>query len=51
MVFVLSGFVIFGCSNNEKIIKERIVRLTEDYFNSTNERPNIDSLKSNRISE
>ena len=50
VTFLLLGVVIWGCSNSEKVIKERLELLTENYFNSTNKRPKIDSLKSRQIS-
>jgi hypothetical protein len=51
VTFMLLGFFIWGCSNNEKVIIDRLELLTENYFNSTNKRPNVDSLKSRQISD
>lgn len=47
---MLLGILVCGCSNNEKVIKERLELLTVNYFNSTNKKPKIDSLKSQQIS-
>jgi hypothetical protein len=47
---MLLGILACGCSNNEKIIKERLELLTENYFNTNNEKPKIDSIKSQQIS-
>lgn len=47
---MLLGFILWECSTNNEPVKKKLQSLTENYFNSTNRRPNIDSLKAEKIS-
>lgn len=48
---MLAGFNLLGCPANDKTVKRKLQLLTENYFNSTNRRPKIDSLKAIIISD
>lgn len=50
LTFVLLGFILLGCSTDNETVKRKLQLVTENYFNSTNKRPNIDSLKAEKIS-
>lgn len=45
------GFILWGCSTNDETIKKELQLWTDNYFNSTNKRPTIDSIKTEKISD
>ncbi len=51
LTIMLLGFILWGCSTNNEPVKKKLQSLTENYFNSTNRRPNIDSIKVDKISD